>query len=246
MKILVLGGASQIGVAIAKRAAKGSPSTAILAARPGSSHIEQAVAHFEASSIEVETIDFDATDIASHPKVIWEAFKTRVDLAVVAFGVLGDEETWRDHSETVQLAQVNFTAALSVGALLAEAMNTQEKIAGSRGKIVAISSVAGERVRRSNFVYGATKAGMDAYYRKLGDALGDEIQVLVVRPGVVSTRMVSGHKQVPLTSSPEHVADRVVDALKKNKRMIRVPRIFGAVMAVFKLIPDAIARRFGL
>ena len=197
MKILVLGGASQIGVAIAKRAAEGSPSTAILAARPGSSHIEQAVAQLEASSIEVETIDFDATDIASHPKVIWEAFKTRVDLAVVAFGVLGDEETWRDHSETVQLAQVNFTAALSVGALLA-------------------------------------------------DALGDEIQVLVVRPGVVSTRMVSGRKQVPLTSSPEHVADRVVDALKKNKRMIRVPRIFGAVMAVFKLIPDAIAHRFGL
>lgn len=247
MRVLVLGGASQIGLAIVEAIAADGPVEAVLAARPGSAHIAQSVEKLESAGIAVETLDFDAVAPETHRQVIERAFERRVDVAVVAFGLLGDEDTWRRHDETVALAGVNFTAALSAGALLAEQMSAQRLVDGSRGRIVALSSVAGERVRQSNFVYGATKRGMDAYYLKLGDALAKKkVQVLVVRPGVVATRMVAGRPRVPLTSTPQQVGSRVAQAMKSGATMIRVPRLFGPVMAVFKLMPRWLARKLGL
>ena len=93
-----------------------------------------------------------------------------VDVAVVAFGLLGDaEKAWTDVDAAVELATVNYTAAVSVGVALAERLREQ-----SHGAIVALSSVAGERPRRSNFVYGSTKAGLDAFYTGLTEALRPE------------------------------------------------------------------------
>ena len=112
-----------------------------------------------------------------------------IDVALVAFGLLGDnEKAWTDVATAVELAQVNYTAAVGVGVALGERMTAQ-----GHGSIVAFSSVAGERARRSNFVYGSTKAGLDAFYSGLTEALRPVgVHVTVVRPGFVHTRMTEG------------------------------------------------------
>ena len=105
-------------------------------------------------------------------------------MAIVAFGLLGDaEELWQNQRKAVQIAEINYTAAVSVGVLLGEKMRAQ-----GFGQIIAMSSAAGERVRRSNFVYGSTKAGLDGFYLGLGEALREYgVRVLVIRPGQVRT-----------------------------------------------------------
>ena len=132
------------------------------------------------------SIDFDAVDTDTHPDVIDAAFAGGdVDVAIVAFGLLGDaEELWQNQRKAVQIAEINYTAAVSVGVLLGEKMRAQ-----GFGRIIAMSSAAGERVRRSNFVYGSTKAGLDGFYLGLGEALREfGVRVLVIRPGQVRTR----------------------------------------------------------
>ena len=103
--------------------------------------------------------------------------------------------TWR---AAVELAQVNYTAAVSVGVALAERMKAQ-----GHGALVALSSVAGERARRANFVYGSTKAGLDAFYTGLTEAVREfGVRVTVVRPGFVHTRMTEGRTPAPLSTTP--------------------------------------------
>ena len=132
-----------------------------------------------------------------------------VDVAIVAFGLLGDaEELWQNQRKAVQIAEVNYTAAVSVGVLLGEKMRAQ-----GFGQIIAMSTVAGERVRRSNFVYGSTKAGLDGFYLGLGEALREYgVRVLVIRPGQVRTRMSAHIKEAPLTVDKEDVAELAVTA----------------------------------
>ena len=127
-----------------------------------------------------------------------------VDVAIVAFGLLGDaEELWQNQRKAVQIAEINYTAAVSVGVLLGEKMRAQ-----GFGQIIAMSTVAGERVRRSNFVYGSTKAGLDGFYLGLGEALKPSgVRVLVIRPGQVRTRMSAHIKEAPLTVDKEYVAE---------------------------------------
>lgn len=241
MRTVIFGGTSQIGLAIAK-AITPSDGHIVLAVRKGSKHLAAGLAELEGWQVEV--VDFDATDFASHPGVVESIFANRVDQVIIAFGVLGDQDTWQTHNQTLTLAEVNFSGALSVGCLVAQAMRAQCVVDGSRGKIIVLSSVAGERVRRSNFVYGATKRGMDAYFEQLGEALRtDAISVLRVRPGVVETRMVAGRAKVPLTSSPAQVGKAVAKALASSKTMIRVPWVFTPIMGVFKHLPAWFVRR---
>ena len=107
-----------------------------------------------------------------------------------------------------------------------------------------MSTVAGEKVRRSNFVYGSTKAGLDAFYLNLGQALsGLGPKVLVVRPGQVRTRMSAHVKEAPLTVNKEDVAKQIVDAVAAGKELIWVPPAFRYVMMVLRHIPTPIFRR---
>lgn len=106
-----------------------------------------------------------------------------------------------------------------------------------------MSSVAAERVRRSNFVYGASKAGMDGFFIGLGQALAPEhIRVLVVRPGFVRSAMTVG-RRAGLAVDPDRVAGAVVRALDTDRAVVRVPRIFTPLMAIYRNLPDRIARR---
>jgi decaprenylphospho-beta-D-erythro-pentofuranosid-2-ulose 2-reductase len=240
--ILLLGGTSEIGLAICARYLQNAHARIVLAAMPGDPGRDDAVAQMKAAGARsVELIDFEATDPDSHPKMIEAAFANGdVDVAIVAFGILGDaEELWQNQHKAVLAVEINYTAAVSVGVLLGEKMRAQ-----GFGQIIAMSSAAGERVRRSNFVYGSTKAGLDGFYLGLGEALREYgVRVLVIRPGQVRTRMSAHVKEAPLTVDKEYVANLAVTASAKGKELVWAPAAFKYVMMVLRHIPRPIFRK---
>lgn len=240
--LLLLGGTSEIGLAICEEFLQKGPAKVVLAALPSDPLRDDAVAQMKAAGASaVEVVDFDAMDFSSHSAVIDSCFAAGtsgdVDVAIVAFGMLGDaEELWQNQKLAVTAAELNYTGAVSVGVLLGQKMKAQ-----GFGQIVAMSSAAGERVRRSNFVYGSTKAGLDGFYLKLGVALEEfGPKVLVVRPGQVRTRMSAGVKEAPLTVNKEDVARQVVSAVDKGKSLIWAPPAFQLVMLALRSIPRPI------
>ncbi len=240
--VLLLGGTSEIGLAICERYLRNASARILLAAMPEDPGRDAAVAQMKAAGARsVELIDFEATEPDSHPKMIEHAWGGGdVDVAIVAFGLLGDaEELWQNQRKAVQIAEINYTAAVSVGVLLGEKMRAQ-----GFGQIIAMSTVAGERVRRSNFVYGSTKAGLDGFYLGLSEALREfGVRVLVIRPGQVRTRMSAHVKEAPLTVDKEYVAELAVTASAKGKELVWAPAAFRYVMMVLRHIPRSIFRR---
>jgi decaprenylphospho-beta-D-erythro-pentofuranosid-2-ulose 2-reductase len=240
--ILLLGGTSEIGLSICERYLRDAKARVVLACLPDDPGRDDAVAQLQAAGAKsVELVDFDAADTGSHPTMIEEAFAGGdIDVAIVAFGLLGDaEELWQNQPKAVAIAQINYTAAVSVGVLLGEKMRAQ----GS-GRIIAMSTVAGERVRRSNFVYGSTKAGLDGFYLGLSEALRDYgVRVLVIRPGQVRTRMSAHLKDAPLTVDKEDVAKLAVTASAKGKEIVWAPGAFRYVMMVLRHVPRSIFRK---
>ena len=187
--LLLLGGTSDIALAIARRYAADRPLRVVLAARP-TTRRSSAAAELTAAGCTVKEVDLEARDPASHAATMETAFADGdIDIAVLAFGLLGEaEKAWQDPAALLELIDVNYTAPAHFGVLLAARMRAQ-----AHGRIVALSSVAGERVRRSNFVYGSTKAGLDGFYLGLGEALrGSGVEVLVARPGFVKSKMTAG------------------------------------------------------
>jgi decaprenylphospho-beta-D-erythro-pentofuranosid-2-ulose 2-reductase len=246
--ILLLGGTSEIGLAICERYLQNAHARIVLADLPDHPRKADAVAALTAAGAKsVEWIDFDATKSDTHPAVIDQAFAGGdVDVAIVAFGILGDaEELWQDQRKAVLAAEINYTAAVSVGVLLGEKMRAQ-----GFGQIIAMSSAAGERVRRSNFVYGSTKAGLDGFYLGLGEALREfGVRVLVIRPGQVRTSTTIAHwkatgaKEAPLTVDKEYVANLAVTAAAQGKELVWAPAAFRYVMMVLRHIPRSIFRK---
>ncbi|OAK52006.1 decaprenylphospho-beta-D-erythro-pentofuranosid-2-ulose 2-reductase [Rhodococcoides kyotonense] len=240
--ILVLGGTSEIGLAITEEYLAKSPARVILAALPNDPLRDSAVAQLTAKGAKaVDVIDFDALDTASHPKVIDEAWsKGDVDVAIVAFAVDFDaEELWQDQRKAVLTANINYTASVSVGVLLGEKMKAQ-----ASGRIIVMSSVAGERVRRSNFVYGSTKAGLDGFYLGLGEALRPfGPRVTVIRPGMVRTKFSAHVKEAPLTVDKEDIAALAVAASQKGKDLVWAPGPFRFVMMILRHVPRPIFRK---
>jgi len=240
--LLLLGGTSEIALAVARAWSDARP-VVTLAARPGVRR-DEAVAGLRADGFEVEAWDFDAEDTDAHPALIEAIAAERdIDVAVVAFGVLGDEEeAWQDHAAAVRLAQVDYTGAVSVGVCLAQALRRQ-----GHGTVVALSSVAGERVRRSNFVYGSAKAGMDGFYLGLGEALREYGgRVLVVRPGFVHTRMTQGREPAPMSVTADQVAQAVVRGVATHAELVWVPSLLRGVMSGLRHVPRPLFRRLPL
>jgi decaprenylphospho-beta-D-erythro-pentofuranosid-2-ulose 2-reductase len=139
----------------------------------------------------------------------------------------------------VDLARTNYVGPVASGVALAEQVRRQ-----GHGVIVALSSVAGERPRRSNFVYGSTKAGFDAFYTGLGEALRPlGGRVLVVRPGFVRSKMTEGLDAAPLAVAPEDVAEAVVTGVASGAEQLWVPRPMRAVMSALRHVPRPVFRR---
>jgi len=239
--LLLLGGTSEIALAIARKYVDRSPSLrVVLAARP-SPRRDEAVAALERLGCRVEALDFDALDTSGHASVVAAAAEGGdLDVSVVAYGLLGDnEQAWTEVDQAVRLAQVNYVAPVASGVALAEQVRRQ-----GHGVVVALSSVAGERPRRSNFVYGSTKAGFDAFYTGLGEALRSHGgRVLVVRPGFVRTKMTEGLDPAPLAVDADDVAEAVVSAVDSGAEQVWVPKAMRPVMSALRHLPRPVFRR---
>jgi decaprenylphospho-beta-D-erythro-pentofuranosid-2-ulose 2-reductase len=215
--LLLLGGTSDIALAVARAYAARTPALrVVLAARP-TARRDDAAAVVAAAA--------EGGDL---------------DVSLVAYGILGDnEQAWTDVDRAVELARVNYVAPVASGVALADQVRRQ-----GHGVVVALSSVAGERPRRSNFVYGSTKAGFDAFYTGLGEAvrpLGG--RVVVVRPGFVRSKMTEGLDPAPLSVTPEEVAEAVLSAVDSGAEQVWVPRTMRPVMSALRHLPRPVFRR---
>ncbi|MFF7978000.1 decaprenylphospho-beta-D-erythro-pentofuranosid-2-ulose 2-reductase [Streptomyces sp. NPDC007901] len=238
--LLVLGGTSEIALATARRLIARRTRTVWLAGRP-SPALEGAAGQLRALGPDVHTVAFDALDPESHETALGKVFANGdVDMVLLAFGVLGNQATdEREPVNAVRVAQTNYTGAVSAGLVAARALQAQ-----GHGSLVVLSSVAGERARRSNFIYGSSKAGLDAFAQGLGDALhGTGVHVMVVRPGFVRSKMTQGLEEAPLATTPEAVATAIELGLRRRSEVVWVPGTLRVVMSALRHAPRSVFRR---
>ena len=237
-RVLVLGGGSEIGLALVRELLAQGPLEVVLAARP---ETEIDTAPLEALGASVERIDFDARAPTTHDDALAPAFAGGdVDLVVLAFGLLGEQqESERSAAAAARVAAVNYTGAVSALTAAAKRLEAQ-----GRGTIVVLSSVAAQRPRASNYVYGSAKAGLDAFVRGLQLAASERgIRVLLVRPGFVRTKMTAGLAAAPFAVGPERVAAEIAAALRRDDEIVWVPPLLRAVMWVVAALPRGFLRR---
>ncbi len=234
-RILLLGGASEIGGAIVARILAEKSADVVLAGR----HPDALPTGFHGAR-SVERVEFDACATDTH-----EAFFDRVfaggdiDLVVLAFGILGDQaEAESDPAAAVLVATTNYVGAVSA------LTHAQQRLAKQgRGTVVVLSSVAGQKARRSNYIYGSSKAGLDAFTEGLqlaAEATG--VNVIHVRPGFVKTQMTAHLKPAPFSTTADAVADAVVASLGKGNRSVWVPAILRPVMWLIRALPPRALR----
>jgi decaprenylphospho-beta-D-erythro-pentofuranosid-2-ulose 2-reductase len=244
-RVLLVGGTSEIGLAIVRRLAVQGPVRAFLLGRDRE-RLARALGTLErAAGIRGEIDVLEADDLDSHRTVVEQAFSKAggFDVVVLAVGVLGAQSGLdADRAETAEVMRVNF---LGAGSLLIECLRSLRERAS--GTLVVLSSVAAERPRASNAIYGAAKAGLDALAQGLADATeGTGVRVLVVRPGFVRTRMTAGLAPAPMAVSADDVAQATVRALSGGSHTVWVPGQLRVVFAVLRHLPRTIFRRLPL
>ncbi|MFN2557686.1 MAG: decaprenylphospho-beta-D-erythro-pentofuranosid-2-ulose 2-reductase [Nitriliruptorales bacterium] len=240
--VLVLGGSSDIGRAIALALVSRRARRVVLAGRDTDALQPVVDTLRNAGATTVEAVAFDALGTDTHPSFVNDVFARHGDFDVVllCFGVLGDQSlAENDPKHALDIIRTNYVGAVSVAIPLAQRLRVQ-----GHGALVVLSSVAGERARRSNFVYGSSKAGLDAFAQGLGDALyGSGAKVMVVRPGFVKTKMTQGRQAAPFATNAEAVADAIVEGLRSGSEIVWVPSILRWVMAAVRHLPRPIFRK---
>lgn len=239
--VLLLGGRSEIGLEVAHRLVLAGAPVVVLAARRADDLTAEAAGLRAAGASAVETLEFDADDVAAHTELLADVVRRHGPLdVVVAFGVLGDQARAEvDAAHALAVVHTDYVAQVSVLTHLSTLLRT----AGG-GRLVVFSSVAGVRGRRANYVYGSAKAGLDAFASGLADALvGSGVRLLLVRPGFVVGRMTTGMSPAPLSSTPGQVADAVAAALAGGRDEVWVPRALQGLAAAMRATPRPLWRR---
>lgn len=246
--VLLVGGTSEIGLAIVRRLAAEERTAAITPLLLGRNlpALEAALSDLRASGCRDGSVDVvDAERPEDHGPALARAFQRAgsVRIAIIAVGVLGGQSGLDAHDdESLRLMRVNFEGA---GSLLIHTLRQLRK--QGHGTLVVLSSVAAERPRAANAVYGASKAGLDALAQGLADAeSGSEIRVLVIRPGFVVDRMTAGLRRPPFATTPEAVAEATVKALQGTAHTAWVPGILRYVFIFLRHLPRPIFRRLPL
>jgi len=239
--VLVLGGGSEIALATVHRMVADRCRTVVLAARTPDNLVDDAERLRSAGATTVDLVGFDSRDLVSHERLINEIFDRHgdIDLVLFAFGVLGDQDAFdKDPAAGADAVVTNFAGAVSTGLQVAERFRRQ-----GHGTLVFLSSVAGERVRKANFVYGSSKAGLDGFAQGLGDALsGTGARVMIVRPGFVRSKMTEGMDEAPFATTPEQVAKAITTGLTRGSEVVWVPPLLRLVFIVFHHLPRPLWR----
>jgi decaprenylphospho-beta-D-erythro-pentofuranosid-2-ulose 2-reductase len=243
--MLVLGAGSDIAAATVTRlAATGRLERVVLAARSSGELAAEAARLRDLGVPDVRTTMLEASDPDAVATVVSAAFDDGdLDVVLVAFGVLPDQQrALADPAIAIASAQVNYVGALAASLHAANALRHQ-----GHGVLVVLSSVAAERARVSNFVYGSAKAGLDALCMGLSEHLrGSGASVLIVRPGFVHSKMTRELKPAPMATTPEAVAQAIARHLSGGSRVIWVPARLRVVMSVLRHLPQPVFRRLPL
>jgi short-subunit dehydrogenase len=186
---------------------------------------------------------FDALALETHAAFVEEcerAFGDSLEGAVVCFGALGDQAAaQKDVTEVKRILDTNLTGAASILGLLANHFEAKR-----RGFLCAISSVAGDRGRQSNYVYGAAKAGLTVFLQGLRNRLfRSGVRVITIKPGFVDTGMTYGRPGMFLVASPERAARRIVKAILRGSDQSYVPAFWRPVMFLIRSIPERLGKR---
>lgn len=234
-KIAVFGATSAIAQSWMRLIAPGGARFFIVARN--SAHLNavaQDLATRGASAVYTETADLDET--AAHAAMLELAVESLggLDCALIAHGVLGDQRAGEeDFAVAAASLQTNFLSAVSLVTWLANYFSAQD-----RGTIAVISSVAGDRGRKSNYIYGSAKAGLNAFLDGVRNRVDREgVQVLTVRPGFVATPMTAHLEQGPLFVSPDAVARDIQKAIRSRRDVIYTPWFWRWIMAGIRAVP---------
>lgn len=242
--IVLLGGRSEIGLAIVRHLISPTTKSVVLAGRDMGG-AEAPLPDLPTGSFTTVSRSFDARDARSHQEFVSQLAGEigDLDVVIVAFGVLGDQSEFESRPHlAAELAEVNFGGVMSVGLAVAEQFRKQ-----GHGRLVVLSSVAGERVRKANFVYGATKAAMDAFAQGLSDSLADTpARVTIVRPGFVHTAMTAGRPAAPFSTTADDVARITVKGMRSGRRIVWAPGILRWVFMILRHLPTVVWRRLPL
>ncbi|MBE7170942.1 MAG: SDR family oxidoreductase [Williamsia sp.] len=240
--VLILGATSDMAVAIAKKFASKGYSIQ-LAARNGSDlqsmQSDIAIRYQVPCSVHA----FDAVRFDTHA-LFFEQLQPKPDVTICVFGYLGENDRARiDWQEASRIIHTNYTGAVSILNIISNHYALRKS-----GVIAGISSVAGERGRQSNYIYGSAKAGFTAYLSGLRNKLVKEnVHVLTVLPGFAYTRMTEGLKlPKPLTAQPAEIGEAVYTAIQRKTNIIWVRWMWRWIMLIIKLVPEAIFKNLKL
>jgi NAD(P)-dependent dehydrogenase (short-subunit alcohol dehydrogenase family) len=240
--VLLLGGRSEIGLAVVGELLADGPRPVLLAARDIDRLAESEAQVRAAGASEVHRLRFDADRVDEHRALLARAaaLSGPLEVVVLAFGVLGDQaRAERDAAHALAVVHTDYIAHVSMLTELATLLRGQ-----GHGRIVVFSSVAGIRVRRANYVYGSAKAGLDGFASGLADALaGSGVSLLLVRPGFVIGRMTEGMTPAPFSSTPGQVAGATVRALRSGRGEVWVPAVLRPLFALLRVLPRPLWRR---
>lgn len=237
MRILILGATSALAHETAKNFAKDGASF-VLVAR--SSEKLQTVADDlkVRGAQQIETLVANLSDLTRHQEIVESALApfSGLDMVLIAYGTLGDQKLSEQSVEvTLQEFTNNCTSVISLLTLLANYFEQQR-----RGCIAVISSVAGDRGRQSNYVYGAAKAGISAFLSGLRNRLAkSRVAVVTVKPGTVDTPMTAHMRKGLLFADPKTVGQGIYMAMLKRKDVVYLPGYWRPIMWIIKSIPES-------
>ena len=196
-----------------------------------------------ANSVAKKVMDLD--DTSAHPLMLEAVAKElgTIDLVLIAHGVLGDQNRAEaDYSVAEAILRTNLLSAVSLCTWVANYFEVQH-----RGILAVISSVAGDRGRRSNYIYGASKGALNIFLdglRNRIDRLG--VHILTIRPGVVASPMTAHLRKTALFADPNTIAIGIVNAIKRRKDVVYLPAIWAPIMLVVRSIPRSIFKRMNM
>lgn len=244
MKVLILGIGSPIARAFAEQlVAKGDDLFVVGHDREETDRIAKDLSVRSSKAIAMDVVE--ARDFASHAKLIESATKKlgSIDGVLYAIGYLGDQPADSHEAEAARkIIEINFVSAVS---MLAPLANDFEK--RGQGWILGISSVAGDRGRKSLYAYGAAKSGLSAYLQGLRNRLDAKgVRVYTIKPGFVDTSMIYGKRKGILVASPERVAKSLVAILNKPAGIYYLPWFWRPIMCVIRAIPERIYKGMSL
>lgn len=193
--------------------------------------------------IQVDYKLFDALDFDKHEQFFTEVTEAHptLDGVLLMYGAMTDQkEAETSFTASRQMIDVNYTSAVSILNIAANYFEARKK-----GFIGAVSSVAGDRGRQSNYIYGSTKAGLSVYLEGLRNRLHKSgVQVLTIKPGMVDTKMTYGVvDDSPLLASPENVGSDIAKGIKRKRNVLYTPWFWLVIMFIIKVIPEFIFKR---